>query len=83
MITQRRLPRGRPLLDARTGEGLPAGVQARIRQTADGPRYVVLNHGTGPAEVPLPAPMRDELTGAVRVGSLRLDARGVAVLRPA
>jgi beta-galactosidase len=63
--------------------GLPDTVQARVRQTEDGPRYLVLNHGTEPAAVPLPAPMRDELTGTGPVTSLRLDVRGVAVLRPA
>ncbi|MGH3379605.1 MAG: beta-galactosidase [Actinoallomurus sp.] len=62
--------------------GLPDGVQARARQTEDGLRYVVLNHGTAAADVRLPAPMRDELTGTGPAGSLRLDPRGVAVLRP-
>jgi beta-galactosidase len=63
--------------------GLPDTVQARARQTENGTSYVVLNHGTTAAAVPLPAPMRDELTGTGPVTSLHLDARGVAVLRPA
>jgi beta-galactosidase len=63
--------------------GLPDGVQARVRQTEDGPCYVVLNHGTAAADIPLPAPMRDELTGTGPVTSVRLDTHGVAVLRPA
>jgi beta-galactosidase len=62
---------------------LPDGVQARARQTEDGRRYVVLNHGTTAAEVPLPAPMHDDLTGTGPVTVLRLDPRGVALLRPA
>jgi beta-galactosidase len=62
--------------------GLPDTVQARIRQTPGGPRYLVLNHGTEAAAVPLPTPMHDELTGTGPITSLHLDARGVAVLRP-
>jgi beta-galactosidase len=61
--------------------GLPEGVQVRVRER-DGSRwYVVLNHGVEAADVPLPAPMRDELTGAAAAGSLRLEPCGVAVLR--
>jgi beta-galactosidase len=61
--------------------GLPEGVQVRVREK-DGSRwYVVLNHGVEAADVPLPAPMRDELTGAAAAGSLRLEPCGVAVLR--
>jgi beta-galactosidase len=63
--------------------GLPDAVQARARQIEGGLCYVVLNHGTAAAVVPLPAPMHDELAGTGPVTSLRLDARGVAVLRPA
>ncbi|MCW2859074.1 MAG: beta-galactosidase, partial [Actinoallomurus sp.] len=63
--------------------GLPDTVQARARQTEDGLYHIVLNHGTTAAAVPLPAPMHDELTGTGPVTSLHLDARGVAVLRPA
>jgi beta-galactosidase len=63
--------------------GLPTGVQARVRRTGSGPCYVVLNHGTESAVISLPAPMHDELTGTGPVTSVRLDARGVAVLRPA
>ncbi|GAA0322005.1 beta-galactosidase [Actinoallomurus spadix] len=63
--------------------GLPGGVQARARDTEAGRWYVVLNHGTDPADVALPAAMRDVLTGADPATSVRLDPRGVAVLRPA
>ncbi|MCO5967448.1 beta-galactosidase [Actinoallomurus soli] len=63
--------------------GLPDGVQARARDTEDGRWYVVLNHGTEPADVPLPTAMRDVLTGAEPTAAVRLDSRGVAVLRPA
>jgi beta-galactosidase len=63
--------------------GLPDGVQARARETAEGRCYIVLNHGSAAVDVPLPAPMRDELTGAGPAGSLRLEPSGVAVLRPA
>ncbi|MCO5997311.1 beta-galactosidase [Actinoallomurus rhizosphaericola] len=63
--------------------GLPDGVQARARDTEDGRWYVVLNHGTEPADVRLPTAMHDELSGAGPATSVRLEPRGVAVLRPA
>jgi beta-galactosidase len=63
--------------------GLPAGVQARARRTGDGTAYVLLNHGAEAADVPLPEPMRDVLSGGdTPVVSVRLDPYGVAVLRP-
>ncbi|WP_202125780.1 beta-galactosidase [Actinomadura physcomitrii] len=63
--------------------GLPEGVQARARRTADGLRHIVLNHGPAEAAVELPAPMRDELSGAGPLTTLRLAAGDVALLRPA
>ncbi|WP_433463384.1 beta-galactosidase [Spirillospora sp. CA-128828] len=63
--------------------GLPDGVQARARRSADGLRYVVLNHGSTEATVELPAPMRDELSGAGPFTTLHLAARDVKLLRPA
>ncbi|REK88525.1 beta-galactosidase [Streptomyces inhibens] len=63
--------------------GLPAGVQATVREGA-GERYVfLLNHGAEAVEVDLPAPMRDALAAkdaAGATGRVALAARGVAVL---
>ncbi|MGP8301306.1 beta-galactosidase [Streptomyces inhibens] len=63
--------------------GLPAGVQATVREGAD-ERYVfLLNHGAEAVEVDLPAPMRDALAAqdaAGATGRVALAARGVAVL---
>ncbi|MBB4941028.1 beta-galactosidase [Streptosporangium album] len=64
--------------------GLPAGVQARVRQAADGTlRYVLLNHSAEAVTVPLPAPMCDDLAGAGPSDHVRLASRGAALLRPA
>jgi beta-galactosidase len=64
--------------------GLPEGVQVRVRRGADGTDYhVMLNLGAEPVTVRLPAPMRDRLTGAAETDSVRLEARGVALLTPA
>ncbi|WP_214409006.1 beta-galactosidase [Sphaerisporangium fuscum] len=64
--------------------GLPDGVQARARRSADGTLwYVLLNHSAEEADVALPEPMRDDLTGADPLDRLRLAPRGVALLRPA
>jgi beta-galactosidase len=63
---------------------LPAGVQARVRDTADGTAvHVLLNHGAAPATVRLPAPMRDALGGAEAAATITLAPHGVALLRPA
>ncbi|MFG2830954.1 beta-galactosidase [Streptomyces sp. NPDC048434] len=67
--------------------GLPAGVQATVREGA-GRRYVfLLNHGAETVEIGLPAPMRDALaadgTGGAEPGAVdrvTLGSRGVAVL---
>jgi beta-galactosidase len=60
---------------------LPEGVQVRVRRGADGTDYhVLLNLTAEPVRVGLPAPMRDELTGAGPAQSLRLKGRGVALL---
>jgi len=64
--------------------GLPEGVSARVRHTADGDAlYVLLNHAAAPATVRLPAAMHDELGAAEAVGTIRLEPHGVALLRPA
>jgi beta-galactosidase len=61
--------------------GLPTGVQARVRAGADGTRYhVVLNHADEPVDVRLPEPMRDVLAEGEPTGTVRLEARGVALL---
>ncbi|MEW1753297.1 beta-galactosidase [Streptomyces angustmyceticus] len=64
--------------------GLPAGVQATVREGAGGRYVFLLNHGTETVEVGLPAPMRDALAAVDgaggAVGRVTLGARGVAVL---
>ncbi|MGY5129477.1 beta-galactosidase [Streptomyces nigrescens] len=65
--------------------GLPAGVQATVREGAGGRYLFLLNHGTETVEVGLPAPLRDALAargtaGAGAVDRITLGARGVAVL---
>ncbi|MGH3392198.1 MAG: beta-galactosidase, partial [Actinomadura sp.] len=64
--------------------GLPDGVQVRVRHGGEGTAYhVVLNHTGAPVTVRLPAPMRDELAGTGPADTVRLEARGVALLTPA
>jgi beta-galactosidase len=64
--------------------GLPDGVQVRIRHATDGTAYhIMLNHGSEPVTVRLPAPMRDGLAGTGPAGTVRLEPRGVALLIPA
>ncbi|MFE7315435.1 beta-galactosidase [Streptomyces sp. NPDC057555] len=61
--------------------GLPAGVQAAVREGAGGRHVFLLNHGSGPVEVELPEPLRDALVPrAAAVTRVGLAARGVAVL---
>lgn len=64
--------------------GLPAGVQATVREGAEGRYLFLLNHGAQTVEVGLPEPMRDALAadGAEPPATDRitLAARGVAVL---
>jgi hypothetical protein len=43
----------------------------------------VLNHNPDPAQIPLPMPMHDLLTGETRAAMLDLPAKGVALLTPA
>ncbi|NJQ08247.1 beta-galactosidase [Streptomyces lonarensis] len=62
-----------PVLDS-----LPTGVEAVRR----GPALFLLNHGPAEADVPLPAPHTDVLTGEEHARTLRLERYGVAVLRP-
>lgn len=63
---------------------LPEGVQVRVRHGADGTAYhVMLNHTAVPVTVRLPAPMGDGLTGTAPADTVRLAARGVALLTPA
>lgn len=82
----------RALLDRVRGEagvapvlaGLPAGVQATVREGAGGRFLFLLNHGRASAAVTLPRPARDLLTpDAGPTTGLTLPARGVAVLREA
>ncbi len=69
--------------------GLPAGVQATVREGADDPaaRFLfLLNHGESAATVTLPEPMRALAgdgagPGEGPVDSVELPARGVVVLR--
>lgn len=44
--------------------GLPEGVQATVREGPGGRHVFLLNHGSRPVEVGLPAPMRDALAAA-------------------
>ncbi|WP_043264679.1 beta-galactosidase [Streptomyces sp. CT34] len=61
--------------------GLPAGVQAAVREGAGGRYLFLLNHGARAVEVGLPEPMRDALAPrAAAVEQVALAARGVAVL---
>ncbi|MEU9122971.1 beta-galactosidase [Streptomyces sp. NPDC048506] len=68
--------------------GLPAGVQAAVREGAGGRYLFLLNHGTRTVEVGLPGPMRDALAADDDAASGAVDrvvlaARGVAVLTDA
>ncbi|MFB6436922.1 beta-galactosidase [Streptomyces sp. NPDC056411] len=70
--------------------GLPAGVQATVREGAGGRYLFLLNHGAAPVEVALPGPMRDVLARGAEGGDrapagrrITLAARGVAVLTAA
>ncbi|MER6052487.1 beta-galactosidase [Streptomyces sp. NPDC001793] len=61
--------------------GLPAGVQAAVREGAGGRFLFLLNHGSRAVEVALPEPMVDALVPrAAAVTRVGLAARGVAVL---
>jgi len=61
----------------------PTGIEV-TRREGDGRSYLfVLNHNAGPAQISLPMPMYDLLTGETRTAMLELPARGVAVLMPA
>lgn len=61
--------------------GLPAGVQAAVREGAGGRYLFLLNHGSRAVQVALPEPWRDALAPrAAAVTRVALAARGVAVL---
>ncbi|MFI7094961.1 beta-galactosidase [Streptomyces lydicus] len=65
--------------------GLPAGVQATVREGASGRYVFLLNHGASAVDVDLPEPLYDALAAAdgparAPVGRVTLAARGVAVL---
>nr|WP_209311326.1 beta-galactosidase [Streptomyces spiramenti] len=62
-----------PVLD-----GLPTGVEAVRR----GPALFLLNHGPQAADVPLPMPHTDLLTGDHHSRTVHLERYGAAVLRP-
>jgi beta-galactosidase len=67
----------RPLLD-----GAPEHVEATRRTTPDADYLFLLNHSdTDAAEIPLPAPAHDLLTGDPVTGSLTLAPLAIAVLR--
>ena len=61
----------------------PAGVEVVRRKTGRASFLFVLNHGDQSAEVRLPLPARDLLTGAKHGGDLTLEPMGVAVLEEA
>lgn len=60
---------------------LPAQVEVCRRSDAQKTMFIVINHGSTPAEIPLTAPMRDLLQDGKSVNHLHLAAQGVAVLR--
>ncbi|MFI6769944.1 beta-galactosidase [Streptomyces sp. NPDC050355] len=64
--------------------GLPAGVQATVREGAGGRYLFLLNHGAAAVEVGLPEPMREAPAAdgarSAAVDRVTLAARGVAVL---
>jgi beta-galactosidase len=61
---------------------LPEGVQAVERHGADRSYLILLNHGTGPVSVALPAPSVDLLSDRSRsLDRVLLASRAVAVLR--
>ncbi|HEX2131618.1 MAG TPA: beta-galactosidase [Actinophytocola sp.] len=60
--------------------GAPAGVEATVRHTAEGVRYLfVLNHNAFGVTVPVPAGARDVLADAPLPEQVRLDRRGVLI----
>ncbi len=63
--------------------GAPAGVEAVRRRSEDGSFLFLLNHNGEPAEVSVPAPALDLLSGREVNASLTLEASGAAVLREA
>ncbi|MEU5836040.1 beta-galactosidase [Streptomyces diacarni] len=64
--------------------GLPAGVQATVREGEGGRFLFLLNHGAETVTVPLPYPARDLLApGSEPAGCRTLPPRGVAVLQRA
>ncbi len=59
----------------------PEGVEVVARSGGDGGRYLfVLNHRNEAVRLPLPAPMRDLLSGEEATETLRLPPYGAAVL---
>ena len=60
------------------GPATPAGVEAAVR----GELLFLLNHADEPREVRLGRGYRELITGRPVAGSLRLEAKGVAVLQP-
>lgn len=75
---------GRLLADAGVAPavpGAPAGVQAVRRSNGNGDYLLLLNHAGAAADVPLPAPAVDVLTGEPVRERVHLPARGVSVLR--
>jgi len=61
--------------------GVPPGVDAVRRKTADASFLFVLNHNEEAVEVPLPNPGRDLLTGTEHSSDLVLDPLEVAILK--
>jgi beta-galactosidase len=60
---------------------VPPGVDAVRRKTEDASFFFVLNHGKEAAEIRLPKPGRDLLTGTEHDAKLTLDPLEVAVLK--
>jgi beta-galactosidase len=57
------------------------GVEVLVRSNGECRWRFLLNHASSPAHVDLPEPGYDLLTGMDVAGSIRLDARGVAIVR--
>jgi beta-galactosidase len=59
----------------------PPGVEVSVRVSPEGDQvYLVLNHERSPANVTLPVPTENPLTGQQVTGAFRLAPHGVAVL---
>ncbi len=62
-------------------EGVPADVEAVVREGAEGPLLFLLSHAEQERTILLPEPARDLLGGSNRIERVTLDPRGAAVLQ--